>query len=647
MIQHRITITLLFIFSGLSTVSFAQLSVASIFTDNVILQRDTEVPIWGWTEDKASVNVQFRGKTYLARTDKEGKWTTKLPSTAAGGPYEIKINQGNTFLELKNVLFGDVWVCSGQSNMEWTLENSMRFEEEKVNATDDQIRHFKVQRKGSDFPTEQLEGGPWEVNSSETVPDFTAVGYFFAKELRKEVGVPIGLLNSSWGGSRVEPWMSANALGYSDEQSAAEINQERIKEQATKKRKQLEELLGSIPEKDEGWGAGAAPWAAENYDDKEWKNMELPNLWEGQGLSGLDGIVWYRKQITLTPAEARDGLTLHLGRIDDSDWTWVNGNKVGEMEQKYNADRVYEVAAKYLKAGENVIAVRVDDTGGGGGMYGDEEGQISYTSVGNTKSLNGDWKYKVGQVYLEQLTGGRTNQTPMLLYNKMIYPILDFPIKGVIWYQGESNANSSDAFEYRKLFSDMIIDWRKNWNSGEFPFLFVQLANFMQVSKEPMESSWAMLRASQSATLKVPNTAQAVIIDIGEAKDIHPRNKHDVGYRLSLGARKLAYGEEKLVYSGPAYRKMERKGKKIILDFNHIGGGLVAKDGELKEFAIAGEDQKFVWAKAKIKGKKIVVWSNQVSKPVAVRYAWADNPDQANLYNKEGLPASPFRTDSW
>ncbi|MEM9850000.1 MAG: sialate O-acetylesterase, partial [Bacteroidota bacterium] len=416
MILHKLA--LLFLLSSLTISSCAQLTVASIFTDNVVLQRDTEVPIWGWTDEPASVNVQFRGKTYLARTDENGKWRTKLPSTAAGGPYEIKINQGNANLTLKNVLFGDVWVCSGQSNMEWTLQNSMRFETEKANATDTQIRHFKVQRKGSDSPMEKLEGGPWEINSSETVPDFTAVGYFFAKELRKTVGVPIGLLNTSWGGSRIEPWMSANALGYSDEKSAAAINKERSEQQAAARKKRMEALLGEIPIQDEGWDEGNAPWAAADYDDRDWESMQLPNLWEDQGLNDLDGIVWCRKRITLTPAEARAGITLQLGRIDDSDWTWVNGNKVGEMEQKYNTNRVYKVAAKYLKAGENIITVRVDDTGGGGGLYGDKDGQISYTSVGNTTTLNGDWKYKVGKVYLEQRLGGTTNKMPMLLYNK-------------------------------------------------------------------------------------------------------------------------------------------------------------------------------------------------------------------------------------
>jgi len=641
--------TLLFAIALLFTsTAFAQFELSTIFTDNMVLQRDSEIPIWGWTNERTPIKVTFKGKSYEARIDDKGNWKTKLPATSAGGTYEIQIEQGGDKKKLENILFGDVWVCSGQSNMEWTIQNSMRAQEEIANANDPQIRHFKVTREGSNFPDTRLNGGPWQEASSETVGNFTAVGYFFAKELRSKAGVPIGLLNSSWGGSRVEPWMSAEALGYSDAQSAGEINAKRQKEQAEKQKRKLKELLGDLPSEDEGLVNGEAKWAAVNYKDEDWKTMELPNLWEGQGLEGVDGIVWYRKSIQLSPQEARQDITLYLGKIDDSDMTWVNGQKVGEMEQKYNANRVYKVSNSILKAGKNVITVRVEDTGGGGGLYGDDNTEISYAIGDSKKDLGGSWKYKIGKIELASMSAGQTNHTPILLYNKMIHPILDFPIKGVIWYQGESNAGTNDAYEYRDLFSDLIIDWRKRWNTkGDFPFLFVQLANFMAPAKQPAESAWATLRESQSATLELPNTAQAVIIDLGDADDIHPRNKHDVGYRLSLGARKLAYGEEDLIHSGPTYKKMKRKGKKIVLSFDHIGKGLVSKNGELKEFAIAGAGKNFVWAKAKIKKNKVIVWSETIRNPVAVRYAWANNPDEANLYNEKGLPASPFRTDEW
>ncbi|MEM1326305.1 MAG: sialate O-acetylesterase [Bacteroidota bacterium] len=626
----------------------AQLSVASTFTDNAVLQRDQTVPIWGWTTSTDEVNVAFDGKTYTAQPDDNGYWITQLPPTSVGAPHTILITQAQEQIELSNILFGDVWVCSGQSNMEWTLDNSMNADLEKKNIDDTQIRHIKVQRTFSDLPSDTLVAGAWEVADTETIGNFTAVGYFFAKELRKEVGVPIGLLNTSWGGSRIEAWMSGESLGYEDVKSAAEINYNRRKKLAEKKRAELKSMLGELPEKDGGLQGENAYWAQNKYDDKLWKTMKLPTLWEGVGLEGLDGIVWFRKRIELSPKEARQGIVLHLGRIDDSDITWVNGQEVGRTEQKYNEARVYEVPPYVLSAGENIITVRVDDTGGGGGLYGLAEGNMHYTIKGEEeqKMLESEWKYKVGQAYVETLGNSSPHHTPMLLYNKMIHPILNFPIKGVIWYQGESN--TGEARQYKDLFADMIVDWRERWQVGEFPFLWVQLANFMQADDQPKESGWAMLRESQSATLQLPNTAQAVIIDIGEADDIHPRNKHDVGYRLALGARRVAYGESNLVASGPVYKSMKRKGKKIVLTFEEVGEGLMAKNGELQEFAIAGADKQFVWAKAEIKGKnQVVVWSESIKKPVAVRYAWGNNPDEANLYNVKHLPASPFRTDDW
>lgn len=626
----------------------AQFEPHAIFTDHMILQRDVAVPVWGWAAAGEKINITFNNKTYAGKADKQGKWRIVLPATPAGGPFELKIAGKDKNISLKDVMVGDVWLASGQSNMEWPVSASNNAEQEIASASDDGIRHFYVPHAGSEMPQEKLDGGPWQVASPQTVGNFTAVGYFFARELRKHHEVPIGLLHSSWGGSRLEPWMSPQSLGITDlENAAAQLKAQR-EQRMQEIRKKLSQVIGDFPEKDEGLKNGKALWAAADFQDKNWRNMALPQLWENSELPDLDGIVWFRKTIELSEADLQNNATLSLGPIDDSDITWVNGQEVGEMTQKYNVNRVYTVPASALKIGKNVITVRVDDTGGGGGIYGKPELLFLETARGK-HDLTGDWKYKVGEV---RIAGGssNTNQTPMLLYNKMIHPILDFPIKGVIWYQGESNAGGRDAYEYRKLFATMIQDWRARWkNSSTFPFLFVQLANFMQAKSQPSESDWAVLRESQSKTLNTTlNTAQAVIIDIGEADDIHPRNKQDVGYRLSLAARKLAYGEEDIVYSGPVYKSMEIEGNKIRLKFDHVGSGLMAKDkyGYLKGFAIAGADKKFVWAKALIEGDEVVVWSDEIPNPVAVRYAWADNPKDANLYNKEGLPASPFRTNN-
>lgn len=626
---------------------YAQLELNAIFTDNMVIQRDVQVPIWGKAAPKETLSLVYNGITYKIQADKLGNWRLDLPAVKAGGPYSIKISTKKETRELKNILVGDVWLASGQSNMEWVVRASNQAEMEIKQANDPAIRHFKVPHGFSELPQQTLDGGPWEITSSETVGDFSAVGYFFARELRKHQNVPIGILNSSWGGSRIEPWMSAEALGYTNTQDILAQMRERQAQKEKATREKLEKLLGSIPAKDEGLQNGRAIWAENDYSDASWLNMKLPTAWENAGLSELDGFVWFRKTITLSAADLAGNATLSLGPIDDSDITWVNGKKVGETTQRYDMDRVYTVPASYLLPGVNVITVRVDDTGGGGGINGDAA-KLFLKTAGTVYPLAADWKYKVGEVRLGNSAVASANQTPMLLYNKMIHPILNFPIKGVIWYQGESNAGGTDALAYRKLFPQMIQDWRSKWaNSGAFPFLFVQLANFMQAKPEPAESSWAVLRESQLATLSLENTGQAVIIDIGEANDIHPRNKQDVGYRLALAARKIAYGEQDLVYSGPVFKEMKLQGDKVRLSFDHVGKGLTAKDkyGYLKGFSICGVDKKYVWAKALIEGDEIIVWNESVKGPIAVRYAWADNPDDANLYNAEGLPASPFRTD--
>jgi sialate O-acetylesterase len=386
-------------------------------------------------------------------------------------------------------------------------------------------------------------------------------------------------------------------------------------------------------------------WQSSTYDDSQWKTMKLPQLWETAGLT-MDGIVWFRKEIILDASEIANGITLNLGQIDDSDISFVNGQKIGETINQYSNKREYKVAPDALKVGKNIIAVKVIDTGGGGGIWGDAA-DLSYTSVKGKFSLATDWKYNIGVNPGENPTSSTgPNSYPTLLFNGMISPLLPYAVQGAIWYQGESNA--SRANQYETIFPMLINDWRKQWNNPKMPFLFVQLANYMAAKPEPGESEWAELRDAQSKTLSVNKTGMAVIIDIGEAKDIHPRNKQDVAYRLSLAARKIAYAQD-IVYSGPTYNSYKIDGNKIIITFKNTGSGLVAKDkyGYLKGFAIAGEDKKFVWAKAVIDGDKVVVWSNDINNPVAVRYAWADNPDDANFYNKEGLPASPFRTDDW
>ncbi len=403
--------------------------------------------------------------------------------------------------------------------------------------------------------------------------------------------------------------------------------------------------IGTLPTRDEGLVDGDARWAAPDFDDSAWFSLPVPAQWEAHGFDGMDGVAWYRTTFDLTADEAAAGVTLGLGMIDDSDISWVNGVEVGRMDNAWNVARAYAVPPSALHAGANVIAVRVEDFQGGGGIAGPPETLFVETASGR-HSLAGDWRFMVGRVSLG--ANAASYQVPTALWNKMVHPLTPFPAKGIIWYQGESNADRiEDARAYKALFPQMIAGWREAWGQPEMPFLWVQLANYMAPDSLPKSASaWATLREAQSAALALPATAQAVILDLGEAGDIHPRNKQDVGARLALAARKVAYGES-LVYSGPVYQRHEMKDGRVVVSFDHVGGGLVARGGTLGGFAVAGKDRRFVWAEARIEGDNVVVWSEEVPDPVAVRYAWGDNPDTATLYNAEGLPASPFRTDTW
>jgi len=609
----------------------------------MVLQRDIDVKVWGWAEAGEEVTINFNGETYKTAADTDGKWYVILPELKAGGPYSMDIDAGNN-ISLKNILIGDVWVCSGQSNMELPMDRvKYRYPEVIVNSDNPNIRQFDVPRT-YDFqqPQGDLKSGRWVSANPKSVLEFTAVGYFFAKELYEEYHVPIGLINASVGGSPAQAWLSEDALKafpallktaekYKDSNY---INQIKEKDKAVS-----DAWYARVKQLDKGLEKGQKPWFDVNYDASEWATMNVPGYWADHELGNVNGVVWFRKGIDVPASMTGQPAKLSLGRIVDADTTYVNGKNVGSVSYQY-PPRIYDVPSKLLKEGKNIIVVRVINNSGRGGFVPNKPYQLS--AAGQTIDLKGPWQYKLGTT-MDPLPGSTFIEwEPLGLYNGMIAPLLNYKIKGVIWYQGESN--TANPREYKKLFPALIADWRQKWNQGDFPFLYVQLANFMEAKDKPSESNWAALRNAQLKILAVANTAMAVIIDLGEWNDIHPLNKEDVGKRLVLAARKLAYGDDKVVYSGPIYQSMKVEGNKVILTFTNTGSGLTAKgDGELKYFAIAGTDRKFVWAKAKIEGDNVVVWNDQVPNPVAVRYAWADNPEGANLYNKEGLPASPFK----
>lgn len=624
--------------------TYAQVKLPRIFGDHMVLQRDHTINVWGWAASKEKIQVQMNNQKKTATADKDGNWKVVLDAQKAGGPYQLVV-KGKSTITLKDIWLGDVWVCSGQSNMEWIVNNSNNAAKEIQQANYPQIRHFKVPNTISAVPEKDVTGGEWKVCSPETVGDFTAVGYFFAREINKDLNIPIGLINTSWGGTHSETWTSREAFEGSAEFKSMiagmpKLNLDSIsKVNLAKANKRIESLQGPL----ETNANTIAQWKEVSFDDTAWPKMNIPGLWEQQALGDLDGVVWFRKTITLTAAQASKESTLELGMIDDSDDTFVNGKKVGETKSKWNEKRVYSIPAGILKEGKNVIAVKVEDTGGGGGIHGEPE-QVKLNVNGGVIALAGQWSYHIES--LSANAGVGPNSYPTLLYNAMVKPLIPFTIKGALWYQGEANAGR--AYQYRTAFPLMITDWRKQWGQGDFPFYFVQLASFnANNGNSAVGSDWAELREAQTMTLSLPNTGMAVTTDIGEAFDIHPRNKQDVGKRLAAVALHNTYGKN-VEDRGPVYQSMKIEGNKAIITFTHANG-LNTKDryGYIKGFEIAGADQKFYYAQAFIEGDHVIVSSDAVKQPVAVRFGWADDAADDNLFNKEAFPAEPFRTDKW
>ncbi len=646
--MRKIFAAILFLCFALST--SAKIELPAIFTDNMVLQQQTDAPIWGKATPKKTIEIitSWDKKSYTITAGENGKWKTFLRTPAAGGPYTISISDGKK-IELKNVLIGEVWICSGQSNMEmplagWGKVNNYKEEIEAANYVN--IRLLQVDKKTSTTPKDDLsvENGGWQVCSPATIAGFSSTAYFFGRNLNQNLGnTPIGLINTSWGGTIAEAWTSAESL-----ENMPDFREEikNIKNTNIEKQQQvLEEWDKQFESADSGIKNGTAIWAANNFNDSDWKTMNLPCMWEENGLPGLDGIVWFRKEISIRPDMQGKDLELSIGVVDDNDITYFNGVQVGATIG-YGIDRKYRIPKKLVKEGKAIITIRVTDTGGGGGF--DSPAQNMYIKSDNsgTISLASGWKYKVAVDTRNLAPKPKSLNDPnrvSVLYNAMIHPIVPFAIKGAIWYQGEANAGR--AYQYRELLPLMIRDWRKQWNQ-DFPFYLVQLASFMEIQKEPSQSGWAELREAQLQTLHLDNTGMAVTTDIGDAKDIHPKNKQDVGIRLALAARANTY-KQNIVYSGPIYQSYQIEGNKIRISFSHTDKGLKGKNNEtLKGFAITGSDHQFHWAEAVIDGNEIVVSSPKVAFPVAVRYAWANNPI-GNLFNGAGLPASPFRTDDW
>lgn len=629
--------------------------VSPMFSDNMVLQRDMRDPVWGWAAPGTQVKVTFADKSSTATADKDGRWLAKIGPFKAGGPFKLTV-EGAKALTFDNVLVGDVWICSGQSNMEFGIGNLTNADAEIASADYPTLRLFFQPKIISPVPL-QYTSGSWDVCTPENVKKdgdwagFSAVAYFFGRRLNEDLKVPIGLIHTSWGGTPAQAWTCEKDLADKLPEYRTQIAQVEAMEQARLHPETVVKDPVKVWYAKNDKGSATEPgWADPALDDSGWKTANAPGFFQDAGYKEFvnqQSVVWYRKSIDL-PADAATGdATVHL-MVNDNDETWVNGTKVGATDG-YNIPRAYKVPSGVLHAGANVIAVRVTDTQAPGGIWGDPAGL--YLQVGETKmSLAGAWKIKLGTAVTAKnpypMRSADDPNLPTVLYNGMIQPIIPFAVKGAIWYQGESNAGQ--AYQYRTLLPTMINSWRRNWDEGDFPFLIVQLAGFQPgaSAKTPGDDAWAELREAQWLTTKTcRNTGIATAFDIGEPADIHPKDKQDVGKRLALVAEAEDY-HMKVSYSGPVYKSMKIEKGTIRLSFDHVNGGLVAKGDTLIGFAIAGADHKWYWADAKIDGKSVIVSSASVRDPVAVRYGWASYLD-CTLCNKDDLPALPFRTDTW
>ena len=606
----------------------------------MVLQQNEEIKIWGWTLPQEEVKVIFKEEKYLTAANAEGEWSLFIPAQKAGGPFEMKIITAAETITVSDILIGEVWLCSGQSNMELPMQRVKdRYAEEIKAAGNDQIREFKLPITYN-FKDENndIKGASWKKVSQQTISNFSAVAYFFAKKLNEKYQVPVGILNASVGGSPVEAWMSRKSLADYPKylKLAAEFAQtEKIKKVEAYNLKINKEWIGKAYKNDRGLN-NQPPYFDPAYNDSDWQKVRIPTKFDRLNFKNKNGVVWFRKEIELTKAEVEKPARLWLGRIVDADTAYVNGKRVGAVTYKY-PPRKYKLGKGILKAGKNLIALRVVVNDGQGEFVADKPYKLF---LGENKiDLKGEWKYKVAAVIDEDKKEEVFIQwQPTGLFNAMIAPLLNYKIKGVCWYQGESNIGREE--EYKDLFAKMIKLWRQRFHQGKFPFIYAQLPNF-EPPEENEREIWAAFRNAQRDALKLENTAMTVNLDLGEWNDLHPLNKKDVAHRFYLAARKLAYGED-VIYSGPELKILTQKEDRLILEFNNLAGGLKVKGKKLKGFEIAAVDKNFQNAKAEIKNDQLIIYTEDLENPKYLRYAWKDNPIEANLYNQIDLPAGTF-----
>jgi sialate O-acetylesterase len=638
---------LLFVFTIVALYSVniccAQITMPKIFGDKMVLQRGINIPVWGSASPGITVIAKLGKESVTTVADKKGKWMIRFPKFKAGGPYLLTVAEAGkpaTAITFKDVLIGDVWLASGQSNMEWEVQQAQDAKNEIAKADYPQIRFIVVSHNKTLTAQDDILAANWKVCDTTNVAKFSAVAYYFSRKIHADQHVPVGIIQSTWGGTPVESWTSREQLLTSPVSKATILNNDTLTEKAF-----IKDSLDQI----RFWDIVYNPQlnidqllTATDYDDTEWPAIEMPKTINDFAIGPYEGIMWMRKKITLPASFSGKEIALHIGHPEMNYSLYFNGKEICKAVWNNASPHSYRIPANLVTGGEYVISLRIAMLWGGGGI--NPPADDMYITDGTSKiSLAGKWLYqKDKEPSMPKLH--YYQQYPTVLFNAMIHPLIPYAIKGAIWYQGENNAAA--AYDYRQLFPLLIKDWRQRWKQGDFPFLYVQLANYMKKQPTPSESNWAELREAQTKTLALPNTAMACIIDIGDAENIHPANKQEVGRRLALNANRLVY-KQHVIASGPAFKDFKIEGNLIRIRFENVGAGLNTSDHEnITGFAIAGADKKFYWANASIEKNMIIVHSDKVPKPKAVRYAWADNP-ACNLINSEGLPAIPFRTDDW
>ena len=627
----------------LATTAHAEVRLAEVFGEHMVLQRDRPLKLWGRATPGQTLDIAFAGRSARAAVAADGRWQVQFPPLPAGGPHRLTV-KGDATVQLDDVLIGDVWLLGGQSNMEWPLAPTDTGPQDVASPQNPQLRHLRVPLRARLKPEADIGPAPWVVAEPGRVGEFSAIGYHFARRLQAVQGIPIGLVNAAWGGSMLETWVRRDAA-LADPDLAPAVRALPTDPGAFGAA-QLQRLLPRVT----AWQAGlavdgvdASGWSAATDLDAAWPTLKAPGLWEEQGLADLDGIVWLRKRVELSAAQAAGTAELHLAKVDDCDEVWVNGQRVGG-QCGYDQPRRYALPAGVLRAGANWIAVRVTDTGGGGGFHGDAAAMRLDTAAGSV-ALAGAWKARVEKISVaDQPTA---NDAPTLAHNGLIAPLQGLSVRGVLWYQGESNVWRAEA--YAGTFKRLIQDWRTQFGDPKLPFFFVQLAAFLPLAdNQPGAGGWPELREAQAAALTLPHTGMATAIDVGDATDIHPRNKRTLGERLAALALH-EFGLRAAPASGPRLLGHEVRDGELALRLADTAGGLrPARAGEpLRGFLLAGADRRWVPAQARIEGDRIVLRSRGVPQPVAARYAWVNNPSEANVVGGDGLPLPPLRTDSW